>query len=64
MDTQTIIDTEDAYQLPTYNKLPIALEKGQGSYVTDTDGNTPLRYQPFLLDPTGRYLGIDLRKMF
>jgi len=32
--------------------------------VRDADGNTPLRYQPFLLDPTGRYLGVDLRKMF
>lgn len=32
--------------------------------VTDSDGNTPLAYQPFLVDPVGRYLGIDLRKMF
>lgn len=32
--------------------------------VRDGDGNTPLRYQPLLLDPTGRYVGIDLRKMF
>ncbi len=32
--------------------------------VRDADGNTPLRYQRFLLDPTGRYFGIDLRKMF
>lgn len=32
--------------------------------VTDRDGSTPLRYQPLLLDPTGRYLGIDLRKVF
>ena len=32
--------------------------------VTDNAGDTPLTYQPFLVDPTGRYLGIDLRKMF
>ena len=32
--------------------------------VTDAAGNTPLSYQPFLIDPTGRYLGVDLRKMF
>ncbi len=32
--------------------------------VTDSSGNVPLSYQPNLLDPNGRYLGIDLRKMF
>ena len=32
--------------------------------VTDSNGDTPLSYQKFLVDPTGRYLGIDLRKMF
>lgn len=32
--------------------------------VTDSNGDTPLAYQPFLVDPVGRYLGIDLRKMF
>ena len=32
--------------------------------VTDVNGDTPLSYQPFLIDPTGRYLGIDIRKMF
>ena len=30
----------------------------------DSNGDTPLAYQPFLVDPVGRYLGIDLRKMF
>lgn len=44
MDTQTIIKTEDAFQLPTYNKLPIALQSGSGSLVTDVDGN---RYLDF-----------------
>lgn len=32
--------------------------------VTDSNGETPLAYQPFLIDPVGRYLGIDLRKVF
>jgi len=32
--------------------------------VTDANGDTPLSYQRFLIDPTGRYLGIELRKMF
>ncbi len=44
MNTRTIIETEDIFQLPTYNKLPMALEKGHKSYVTDTDGN---RYLDF-----------------
>ncbi|MGW8179018.1 MAG: aminotransferase class III-fold pyridoxal phosphate-dependent enzyme, partial [bacterium] len=29
---------EDRYLLPTYSKLPIAVEKGQGCYVYDADG--------------------------
>lgn len=32
--------------------------------VTDENGEVPLSYQPYLIDPTGRYIGIDLRKMF
>jgi len=32
--------------------------------VTDSSGDVPLSYQPFLIDPTGRYLGVDLRKLF
>lgn len=32
--------------------------------VVDAEGNTPTRFQPFLLDPTGRYLGVDIRKLF
>ncbi|WFL77642.1 TonB-dependent receptor [Altererythrobacter arenosus] len=32
--------------------------------VTDENGEVPLSYQPALIDPTGRYIGIDLRKMF
>jgi iron complex outermembrane recepter protein len=32
--------------------------------VTDADGLVPLRYQPALVDPTGRTVGIEFRKMF
>lgn len=32
--------------------------------VVDANGDTPLNYQPFRIDPTGRYVGIDLRKLF
>jgi hypothetical protein len=32
--------------------------------VTDSNGDVPLRYQPFLIDPVGRSIGIELRKMF
>ena len=32
--------------------------------VTDENGDVPLNYQPALIDPVGRYLGIDVRKMF
>ncbi|MGI8944278.1 MAG: hypothetical protein ACR2FJ_08645 [Qipengyuania sp.] len=32
--------------------------------VTDANGDVPLAFQPFRLDPIGRYLGIELRKLF
>ncbi len=32
--------------------------------VTDGDGDTPINYQPFLIDPTGRFIGFDIRKLF
>ena len=32
--------------------------------VTDSTGAVPLRYQPFLIDPTGRFFEIELRKLF
>ncbi|MEM8725257.1 MAG: hypothetical protein AAGE86_07030, partial [Pseudomonadota bacterium] len=32
--------------------------------VRDENGDTPLNYQPFLIDPVGRFIGIDLRKLF
>jgi hypothetical protein len=32
--------------------------------VRDESGDTPINYQPFVIDPLGLYLGIDLRKLF
>lgn len=32
--------------------------------VTDSNGDVPLRYQPFLVDPVGRTFSIELRKLF
>ena len=32
--------------------------------VVDENGETPITYQPFLIDPVGRYVGIDIRKLF
>lgn len=32
--------------------------------ITDSTGTVPLRYQPYLVDPIGRYFEIELRKMF
>lgn len=33
-------------------------------HVTDADGNVPEAYEPLRIDPTGRYLGFDIRKAF
>ncbi|MDN3645882.1 hypothetical protein QWY75_06655 [Pontixanthobacter aestiaquae] len=32
--------------------------------VRDSNGDIPLSFQPLLVDPTGRYLGVDIRKLF
>jgi hypothetical protein len=32
--------------------------------VRDETGATPVNYNPFVIDPLGLYLGIDLRKLF
>lgn len=44
MTTAEIVATEDAFQIPTYKKLPLALERGEGVYVWDADGR---RYLDF-----------------
>ncbi|MXO89683.1 TonB-dependent receptor [Pontixanthobacter aquaemixtae] len=32
--------------------------------VRDGNGDIPVSYQPLLIDPTGRYLGMEIRKLF
>ena len=44
MTTAETIQTEDAFQVPTYKKMPIALVRGEGSYVWDAEGR---RYADF-----------------
>lgn len=44
MTTDEIIQTEAAVEIPTYSKFPMALARGKGSYVWDTDGT---RYLDF-----------------
>jgi acetylornithine/succinyldiaminopimelate/putrescine aminotransferase len=44
MTTQDIIRQEDAFQIPTYKKFPMALVRGDGRYVWDADGK---RYLDF-----------------
>ena len=36
---KTVKDTEDRYQLKTYAKLPLVLDRGRGCHVYDQDGN-------------------------
>jgi acetylornithine/N-succinyldiaminopimelate aminotransferase len=43
--TEEIIDRERHFLLPTYNRYPIALERGKGVYVFDREGN---RYLDFV----------------
>lgn len=44
MTTAETIQTEDAFQVPTYKKMPIALVRGEGPYVWDAEGR---RYADF-----------------
>lgn len=42
--TQAIIDLEEQYQIPTYAKMPVALVRGEGTYVWDADGKKYLDF--------------------
>ena len=44
MTTKETFHLEDAYQLPTYAKMPVALVRGEGPYVWDAEGR---RYLDF-----------------
>ena len=39
-----IFQLEDTFQIPTYKKIPIALTRGEGPYVWDTEGNKYLDF--------------------
>jgi len=32
--------------------------------IVDGSGDVPLRFQPYLVDPTGRFFEIEFRKLF
>ncbi len=44
MNTDATIQLEDAVQLPTYAKMPIALARGEGCTVWDAEGNAYLDF--------------------
>jgi hypothetical protein len=48
------------------SRVSLAVDNVFGSYrkVTDSTGAVPLRYQPGLEDPKGRYVRIEFRKLF
>lgn len=37
--TKELIITDDTYVMHTYNRFPIVIDHGEGSYIWDTDGN-------------------------
>jgi outer membrane receptor protein involved in Fe transport len=36
----------------------------QRQAIVDSTGTVPLRFQPYLVDPTGRFFEIEIRKLF
>lgn len=44
MTTEEAISLEDRFQIPTYAKLSIVLDRGEGSYVWDAEGRRYLDY--------------------
>lgn len=62
------IDQLTSSQNPALKNLRVSLRMdnvfdGQRA-VRDESGNTPINYQPFVIDPVGRFIGIDIRKLF
>lgn len=46
MNTRDIVDVFDKYVIANYNRLPIAIEKGEGSWVWDVEGKRYLDLFP------------------
>ena len=44
MTTDEIVALENDLEIPTYSKMPMALEEGDGAYVWDADGNKYLDF--------------------
>ena len=44
MTTKDIIALEERHQIPTYKKYPFSLERGEGNYVWDAEGNKYLDF--------------------
>ncbi|MEM7702143.1 MAG: hypothetical protein AAF251_09435 [Pseudomonadota bacterium] len=62
------VDQLTGSQSPALKNLRISLRMdnvfdGQRR-VRDENGDTPINYQPFVIDPIGRFVGIDIRKLF
>jgi hypothetical protein len=55
-------------QIPFFKNARISLSVNNvfdaRQKVTDQNGEVPLRYQPFLIDPNGRTFRVEFRKMF
>ena len=55
-------------QIPFFKNARISLSVNNvfdaRQKVTDQNGDVPLRYQPFLIDPNGRTFQVEFRKMF
>jgi iron complex outermembrane receptor protein len=64
----TNIDQLTGGKTPAFKNLRISLRMDNifdaQRAVRDENGNTPINYQPFVIDPVGRFIGIDIRKLF
>ena len=43
MNSKKYMEKTEQYVLHTYNRFPVVLEKGDGVYLTDADGNRILK---------------------
>ena len=62
------IDQLTGGKTPAFKNLRISLRMDNvfdaQRAVRDENGDTPNKYQPFVIDPVGRFIGIDIRKLF
>ena len=64
----TNVDQLTGGKTPAFKNLRISLRMDNvfdaQRAVRDENGDTPINYQPFVIDPVGRFIGIDIRKLF